>query len=830
MRETFLNRLGREWLLFDGGMGSLLQKKGLKPGELPELMNLTHKEVIVNIHRAYLEAGSDVIYTNTFGVNRLKYPDCTDEVVTAAVECAKEARRLCGREESAYVALDIGPCGKLLEPLGDLPFEEAVSIFRNVVISGARAGADLIVIETMNDTLEAKAAVLAAKENSELPVIATCVFDEKGKMLTGGTPESLTAMLEGLGVDALGANCSLGPDRMIPIARRFLACASLPVVIKPNAGLPRTENGETVYDVGPEEFARVMSEIADLGIHAMGGCCGTTPDYIRKLREMLSGSSANAGEARKPFIPPVQKVLTVVSSYAQSVNIGGRTVVVGERINPTGKKRFKEVLKAHDTDYILSQGLEQEEAGADILDVNVGLPEINEKEMMREIVPLIQSVTALPLQLDTADAEAMEAGMRVYNGKPMINSVNGREDVMDAVFPLIKKYGGVVVALLLDENGIPETAEGRFHIAERICKRAAAYGIRQKDIVFDCLTMTVSADDRSAKTTLETMRLIKQNLKGATILGVSNISFGLPQRENLNMAFLIMAIREGLDCAIINPNSKTMMTAFYSALALSGMDPGFEDYIAAFGAEMKDKSAGTAEEDADQSPGVYIERGMGTKAAEAATRMLLTTDALTIINRELVPALNRVGEAFEKGTLFLPQLLKSAEAAGRTFEVLKASMQGESGISKGRMILATVEGDIHDIGKNIVKTLCENYGYEVIDLGKNVPAGTIVSKAIEEDIRLVGLSALMTTTVPHMEETIRLIREKKPETKIVVGGAVLTQEYADMIGADCYSPDAMATVRYADLVFRTEPDNKWKNKLCPKKPIIQLDFFTCRNI
>ncbi|MBQ7174664.1 MAG: homocysteine S-methyltransferase family protein [Lachnospiraceae bacterium] len=809
MRNRFLDKLGKEWLLFDGGMGSLLQKRGLKTGELPETWNLTHREDIIDIHRSYLEAGSDVIYTNTFGANRFKYPDSLSEIVSGAVSCAAEARKRAGREDDAFVALDIGPCGRLLQPMGDLAFEDAVSLFSEIVAAGTKAGADLIVIETMNDSLETKAAVLAAKENSDLPVVATCVFDEKGKMLTGGTPEVITAMLEGLRVDALGANCSLGPDKMVSVARRFLACSSLPVVIKPNAGIPRVENGETVYDVGPEEFASVMAEIADLGIHAMGGCCGTDPSYIRELKKMLYGTKEGAAPAGHPaplkaFIPPVPKDLSLVSSFADAVRIGEKTVIIGERINPTGKKRFKEALKSHDMDYILSQGLQQEDAGADILDVNVGLPGIDETAMMKELVPLLQSVTALPLQLDTADPKALEAGMRIYNGKPMVNSVNGRDDVMDAVFPLVRKYGGVVVGLLLDENGIPETAEGRFRIAQKIYQKAASFGIQPKDIVIDCLTMTVSANSRSALTTLECMRKIRHELGGRTILGVSNVSFGLPQRENINAAFLIMAIREGLDCAIINPNSEAMMSAFRSALALTEQDPDFNAYITAY-AEEPGSSQSAPKQDAPEAsnagPGAYIERGMETKAAEAALQMLQHADALTIINEELVPAMDRVGAQFEKGTLFLPQLLRSAEAAKKTFEAIKAAMPGSDQAMKGRMILATVEGDIHDIGKNIVRILCENYGYEVLDLGKNVPAETIVETALKEDIKLVGLSALMTTTVTHMEETIRLLREKKPDTKIVVGGAVLTPEYARLIGADHYARDAMSTVRYADEVF-----------------------------
>lgn len=850
MRKNIMDRIGREWLFFDGGTGSILQEKGLQPGELPETWNLLHPDRILDLHRGYLEAGADIYNTNTFGANRLKFPENLDEIVTAAVKLAKEARTQAGRDEDAYVALDIGPTGKLLAPMGDLSFDDAVDIFGEVVRIGAREGADLVLIETMNDSYEAKAAVLAAKENCDLPVFITCVFDGSGKMLTGGTPESMVAMLEGLGVDALGVNCSLGPAQMIPIVERLVKAAHVPVLVNPNAGLPKSVDGRTVYDVGPEEFAGYMKQIAELGAAAVGGCCGTTPDYIR---------AEIAAVRPLPLLPPQGREQTVIASFSRTVEIGraARPVIIGERINPTGKKRFKQALVDHDIDYIVDQGLQQEDAGADVLDVNVGTPEINEVELLDEVVCRLQSVLALPLQIDTSNPEAMERALRHYNGKALINSVNGKQEVMAEVFPLVKKYGGVVVALALDEGGIPDNADDRIRIAEKIYRTAAEYGIRREDIVIDGLCMTVSSDPRSALVTLETIRRIRDELGGSSILGVSNISFGLPARELINAYFFEMALQNGLSCAIINPNNQAMMQAYRAFCALTNQDENFQNFITAYaGYKSPDKqvsdaltayktrvlnalgvSAGDLQATgrplggsggnaggAGLGPGAAgtgsaglssgnvsgagavgksrlveaIERGMAKPAAEATREALLTRNALDIINQDLVPALDVVGQGFEKGTVFLPQLLMAAEAAKAAFAVVKESMAGSAQESKGRVILATVKGDIHDIGKNIVKVLLENYGYDVIDLGKDVPPETIVETALRENIRLVGLSALMTTTVVNMEETIRQLHEQKPDCRIVVGGAVMTQDYADKIGADCYGRDAMTTVRYAD--------------------------------
>ena len=864
MRKNIMDRIGREWLFFDGGTGSILQEKGLQPGELPETWNLLHPDRILDLHRGYLEAGADIYNTNTFGANRLKFPENLDEIVTAAVKLAKEARTQAGRDEDAYVALDIGPTGKLLAPMGDLSFDDAVDIFGEVVRIGAREGADLVLIETMNDSYEAKAAVLAAKENCDLPVFITCVFDGSGKMLTGGTPESVVAMLEGLGVDALGVNCSLGPAQMIPIVERLVKAAHVPVLVNPNAGLPKSVDGKTVYDVGPEEFAGYMKQIAALGAAAVGGCCGTTPDYIR---------AEIAAVRPLPLLPPQGRAQTVIASFSRTVEIGraARPVIIGERINPTGKKRFKQALVDHDIDYIVDQGLQQEDAGADVLDVNVGTPEIDEVALLDEVVCRLQSVLALPLQIDTSNPEAMERALRHYNGKALINSVNGKQEVMAEVFPLVKKYGGVVVALALDEGGIPDNADDRIRIAEKIYATAAEYGIRREDIVIDGLCMTVSSDPRSALVTLETIRRIRDELGGSSILGVSNISFGLPARELINAYFFEMALQNGLSCAIINPNNQAMMQAYRAFCALTNQDENFQSFISAYaGYKSPDKqvsdaltayktrvlnalgvsagdlqatgrplggsdsnagfgpgtaglssgnvsSAGAnagssgsgraAGADDGRGPGALagksrlveaIERGMAKPAADATREALLTRNALDIINEDLVPALDVVGQGFEKGTVFLPQLLMAAEAAKAAFAVVKESMAGSAQESKGRVILATVKGDIHDIGKNIVKVLLENYGYDVIDLGKDVPPETIVETALRENIRLVGLSALMTTTVVNMEETIRQLHQQKPDCRIVVGGAVMTQDYADKIGADCYGRDAMTTVRYAD--------------------------------
>ncbi|MEG7530688.1 MAG: homocysteine S-methyltransferase family protein [Hungatella sp.] len=797
---NILEEMKKRILFFDGGMGSLLQAQGLKPGELPETFGILHPEVLEQIHLDYLKAGSDIILTNTFGANALKFHAQSEygleEIVKAAVHNAKRAVKTANR---GWIALDMGPTGKLLRPLGDLGFEEAYELYKEVVLIGAREGVDLIVIETMSDGYEAKAAILAAKENCDLPVFVTMIFDGNGKLLTGGDVGSTVALLEGLGVDALGINCGLGPVQMKGILRDVLQAASIPVIVNPNAGLPRSEGGSTVYDIDADEFSAVMEEIVKIGANMVGGCCGTTPEHIRKMT------------ARCKHLPqrlPERKNRTVISSYSHAVLIDYAPIIIGERINPTGKSKFKQALREHNFAYILQEGITQEDHGAHVLDVNVGLPEIDEPTMMEKVIQELQSVLDLPLQIDTSDPVAMERAMRIYNGKPLINSVNGKAESMESVFPLVKKYGGVVVALTLDEQGIPETAEGRLEIAKKIYKKAADYGVEVKDILIDALCLTVSSESQGALTTLETLKRVRDELGGKTILGVSNISFGLPQREIINAAFFTMAMQNGLNAAIINPNSEAMMRSYYSFRALMDLDPQCHDYIEVYGGQtaVQGVTAGrgslamASQAGRDLSLSESIRRGLRESAYRAVQELLEKQEALSIIQDEMIPALDVVGKGFEKGTIFLPQLLMSAEAAKAAFEVIRERMSrsGQTQVKKGKILLATVHGDIHDIGKNIVKVLLENYSYDVLDLGKDVAPEVIVEAAVLQQVPLVGLSALMTTTVPSMEATIVQLREKAPWVKVMVGGAVLTEEYAKTIGADRYCKDAMASVNYAE--------------------------------
>lgn len=838
------SELGKRLLFFDGGLGSLLQAKGLTAGELPEMWNLTHPETLIEIHEAYANAGADIIMANTFGINRLKYPGQCRELVAAAFQNAKEGIRRSGKH--CYVGLDIGPTGKLLQPLGELAFEDAVDIYAEIVREGVAAGADLIVIETMNDTYELKAAVCAAKENSSLPVFATVIFGESGSLLTGADPAAVTALLEGLGVDALGMNCGLGPKQMLNIFSDMEQYASLPLIVNPNAGLPRFENGQTFYDVSPQEFAEDMERLVQKGAWLIGGCCGTTPAHIQAMTARCRKLTP------KPRTP---KQHTIVSSYSKAVVLGEKPVIIGERINPTGKSKFKQALRENDIDYILEEGIKQSDAGAHILDVNVGLPDIDEITMMKNVVSELQGILSLPLQLDTTDPQAMEQAMRIYNGKPMINSVNGKEEVMAQIFPLVKKYGGVVVGLTLDENGIPDTVEGRMAIADKIYKRAAEYGIPKKDIVIDALTMAVSTDQNAANVTLETVRQITA-MGGKTVLGVSNISFGLPVREYINSAFYTMAMQAGLSAGIINPNNAAMRRAYDTFCVLSGKDTQCAKYIDRYAQEQAQITAGKKAASAPSTAGSnktdpdstgasgsgpnnagtsdgsgpvshnasasdrsaentnllqqeqrlseHIIKGLKDPAYKETKALLPLKDTMDIINNILVPSLDIVGKGFEKGTMFLPQLLMSAEAAKSGFEAIKeyVTEHGTSQTKKGTVIIATVKGDIHDIGKNIVKVLLENYGYDVIDLGKDVPPETVLEAVQKHHAPLVGLSALMTTTVVFMEETIRLLKKEAPWCKVMVGGAVLTQEYADQIGADFYGKDAMQSVHYTQQLFQ----------------------------
>lgn len=802
-------KLGKEILFFDGAMGTVLQSRGLKTGEIPETWNLLHPDKIKDVHKEYLLAGANVINANTFGVNTFKCRtmDYTvEELVSSGIRIAKEAIRETKTQmlemgtpaeeiHEMYAALDIGSLGKLLKPLGEIPFEDAYNAFKEIVVAGDKAGADLILIETVSDSYEIKAAVLAAKENSTLPVIVTMIFDENGTLLTGGDVASVTAMLEGLGVDAIGFNCGLGPDQMLALLPELTKCCSIPIAVNPNAGLPSVVNGKTVFNVEPEEFAQKVQLLVEHGASAVGGCCGTTPEHIRKLTERCKNMAIQ---------PVTDKQLTVVSSYNHAVYFSDKPLIIGERINPTGKSKFKQALRDHDMEYIYKEGLIQEEKGAHILDVNVGLPEIDEPTLMEEAVTGIQAIIDLPLQIDTADPIAMERALRCYNGKPMLNSVNGKQSSMESVFPLAKKYGAVVVCLCLDENGIPDTVEGRLAIAQKMVDTAASYGIPKKNLVIDALVMTISTGKDNARITLETLRRIRQEMGIHTVLGVSNISFGLPQRSKITTAFFTMALEHGLSAGIVNPSNEELMSAYYSFNALAGLDDQCMEYIAKCGSLSGEPKAAPSPANSRLTLTDAIIKGLA-ESAHLATLQLLEEglDSLTIINDKLIPALDIVGKGFEEKKMYLPQLLMSADAAKASFEAIKTTLSkaGKQSASKGKILIATVKGDIHDIGKNIVKTLLENYGFEMIDLGKDVAPETILKAVQEHNIRLVGLSALMTTTVVSMEETIELLRKNNVDCKIMVGGAVLTQEYADMIGADFYSKDAMGSVRYANELY-----------------------------
>ncbi len=782
----------------DGGMGTLLQAAGLRPGEAPETWSLSHPDAITGIHRAYYEAGSHMVLTNTFGVHPLRYPpDRCEAMIRAAIDCASTARSSFHDGQQRFIALDIGPCGRLLKPLGSLDFEDAVGYFAQLVRIGASSGADAVFIETMNDGYETKAALLAVKENCGLPVFVSNAYGSDGKLMTGGTPESIVPMLEGLGADAVGVNCSLGPDALAPIVERYLASASVPVLMKPNAGLPRDEGGRTVYDVTADAFAASVVGLIPKGLRIMGGCCGTTPEYIRALR--------TASEGLQP--PPIREnPATTATSRSQAVILGETPVIIGERINPTGKKRLRQALADSDMGYVLNEALAQEERGAHLLDVNVGAPGLDEPALLTRVMEEIQAITDLPLQLDTANPRAMEQALRRYNGKAMINSVNGSEAVMDAILPLAKKYGGVLVALTLDEQGIPATAEGRLAIAERILARAEALGIARKDIVFDPLTMPVSADGNAARTTLDALRLIHERTGCGTVLGVSNVSFGLPAREMIGGAFLAMAIQAGLTAAIMNPCSDTMLGAFLSAVTLRGRDPNCEKYIGFAGALAQPAAAMPApapiSKPASTEPDGLrraVAKGLRDEAARFAKAALEGgQNGLELIQREIIPALDEVGRGFEARTLYLPQLMMSAEAAEAAFGQIKAAVGGQQQATRCKVVLATVKGDIHDIGKNIVRLLLENYGFAVTDLGKDVPPETILDAVRRLHAPICGLSALMTTTVPAMAKTVALVHREAPWCKVMVGGAVLTEAYARDIGADGYARDAMSAVRLAE--------------------------------
>lgn len=799
---TIREQLQNGFLFYDGGMGSMLQSAGLPAGELPEKWNLSHSETVIGIHKAYYEAGADIVCTNTFGANALKFPSEGEyslrTVIETAVECAKIAREKCAYlNRPLYIALDVGPCGKLLKPYGSLDFEDAILLFKKTIEIGVAAGVDLIAIETMNDAYETKAAVLAAKELCDLPIFVTNVYDQSAKLLTGASPEAMVALLEGLSVDVLGMNCSLGPKQMEEIFPRLSSVASLPLAVVPNAGLPRIEDNCTVYDISPDEFADSMLKLAGMGARVLGGCCGTTPAHIAKMRQRL--------EKMTP-VPLTPKHRSMISSGTHVLFFDEDPILIGERINPTGKSKLKAALREKNLAYILREATGQQDAGAQVLDINVGLPEINEPEMMGEVVTEVQGICDLPLQIDTSDPLAMERGLRLCNGIPLVNSVNGKAAVMESIFPLVQKYGGVVIGLTLDEDGIPSTVEGRLAIAHRIIETAADYGISAHRIIIDPLALTISADQHAARVTLETIRqLHSQGVR--TSLGLSNVSFGLPNRDAINSTFFALALENGLSAAIMNPYSPAMMNTYHAFRALHGFDVGCMEFIeksVSLDSSTTSVSNNAAVNDTPALSSLQsaICKGLRGDTAAATQAMLDSQIApLTIINDEIVPALNLVGKRFEAKTLFLPQLLMSAEAAKTAFDLIKASMPNDSSSSKYTIVIATVKGDIHDIGKNIVKTLLENYGYRVIDLGRDVSPQTIVDTAIQENARIVALSALMTTTIPAMEETVKLLRETIPDCKIAVGGAVLTQTYADQMGADFYGKDAMETVRYAESLL-----------------------------
>ena len=778
----------------------MLQAYGLEPGEPPALLAVTNPELITSIHRQYVEAGADILYANTFGTNRYKlegYGYSPGQIIDSAIKAARAACK-----EDTLVALDVDPLGELLEPMGTLTFEEAYDAFCEVVKQGEASGADLIVIETMTDLYEVKAAVLAAKEQTNLPVMVSMTFEETGRTFTGTSIECMTAVLEGLGVGAVGINCSLGPVEIFPLAEKMCQLTDLPVFVKPNAGLPDPRTG--AYTIGPEEFARAMAEYRHLGIAMAGGCCGTTPDYIARMKAVF------AGMERKQRTPSARESCVCSATNCAAID---HVTVIGERINPTGKKRLKQALIEEDYDYLLSQAVQQADAGAQVLDVNVGIPDIEEARVLPAVVKKIQAVTDLPLQIDSSDPAAIEAALRVYNGKAIVNSVNGEEKSLSSILPVVKKYGAAVVGLTLDENGIPSKAEDRLAIAGRILKRTMDLGIPKKDVFIDCLTLTASAQQAEVKETLKAVRMVKEELGLHTVLGVSNISFGLPCRPLVNRTFLALAMENGLDLPIINPNDEDMMGTIFAFEMLHNRDENARNFIERYhdvslgtmtrGSDDSGTPSGGMPEGTENELFHALEKGMKGETVHAVQKLLETKDEMAVVNDYLIPALDKVGQGFEKGTIFLPQMMQAATAAQGGFEVIKERLaaSGKAGVSKGQVVIATVKGDIHDIGKNIVKVIMENYGFEMIDLGRDVPAETIVNTVVEKNIRLVGLSALMTTTLKSMEETIAAVRAAAPDCKFLVGGAVLTPDYAEKIGADYYCKDAMKSVEAAKEVF-----------------------------
>ena len=785
-------------LLFDGAMGTMLQKKGLKIGENPEVFGLKNPDKLMEIHKAYLEAGSNVLTTNTFGANELKLDKLgytVEEIVENAVNIAKKSIEQVDKSKPRYVALDIGPIGEILEPMGTLSFDEAYDIFKRQILQGSKSGADLIIIETMMDLYEAKAAVLAAKENSNLPVFCTMTFDENGRSFTGCMPESMIATIEGLGVDAIGVNCSLGPKQLLPIVSKMAKITNIPIIVQANAGLPKIIDGQAIYDVDVDEFFDGVKNFIKEGASIIGGCCGTNPDFIKKISENMK--TLNRVEVEK-----INKC--IVCSPSKYVEVD-QTIVIGERLNPTGRKLLKESLKNEKIDYIIDLALEQVSGGADILNINVGLPEIDEKKMMPKIIKEIQAIIDTPLQIDSSNINALEVGLRYYNGKTIINSVNGKEESLKKILPLAKKYGACIIGLTLDEDGIPDTAEVRFNIAKKIVNRAIEYGIKKEDIFIDCLSLTVSAQQEGAMETLKAIKMVKEDLGVKTVLGVSNISFGLPNRNALNHTFLTLALGYGLDLAIINPNEEVMMESINSFRVIKNIDKGCMSYINKYGlvTNNKEDSKFTLDNNKSLTLEEIVEKGLREEAKAITLKLLENNSENYILDKILIPSLDKVGKRYDSGELFLPQLIQSAEVVKASLNVIKEKLldKNNKDVSKGKIIVATVRGDIHDIGKNIVKIMLENYGYDVIDLGKDVPIEDVVKHAKEKNIKLIGLSALMTTTVNSMKETIEALRESGLDTKVFVGGAVLTEEYAKDLGADYYSKDAKSAVEIAKLNF-----------------------------
>ena len=785
-------------LIFDGAMGTMLQKEGLPIGDNPEIFGIKNPHKLLKIHKKYLEAGSNVLTTNTFGCNELKVNKLgytVEEVIDRAVSIAKQAIEESDKSKPRFVALDIGPIGEMLEPMGTLSFDRAYEIFKRQVIQGEKSGADLIIIETMMDLYEAKAAVLAAKENTNLPVICTMTFDENGRSFTGCLPEAMVATIEGLGVDALGVNCSLGPKQLLPIVKTITELANVPVIVQANAGLPVIKEGQAIYEMNDEEFFQGVKNFVDLGVSIIGGCCGTNETFIKKICDNIDKLQKKEPKRRKS---------TIVCSAAKYIDIQG-PAIVGERLNPTGRQPLIDAYVSGNNDYVINLALEQSNEGSEILNVNVGVPDLDEERAMKRVIKGIQEVVDVPLQLDSSNVKALEAGLRYYNGRTIVNSVNGKEKSLETILPIVKKYGACLVGLTLDENGIPITAEGRFNIAKKIVERAEQYGIKRQDIFIDCLSLTVSAQQDEAMETIKAIKMVKENLGCKTILGVSNISFGIPNRKALNNTYLNLALGAGLDLAIINTEDRTMVESIDAYKVISNMDKGCLDYIEKFKFVSNDNKTKERKNYDNLTLEDAIERGLKEEAKDLTLKILESHDEHFVLDKVLIPALDVVGTKYDKGELFLPQMIQAAETVKVSLNIIKERLSKNNNTSsKGKIIVATVQGDIHDIGKNIVKIMLENYGYEVIDLGKDVPIEEVVKRAKEENIQLIGLSALMTTTVENMKKTIKALKENNINARVFVGGAVVTEEYAQKINADYYSKDAKSAVEIAKINFKSK--------------------------